>query len=121
MAGKKKEAVETIKSTDVIPTSIQQAVNAIAKGLGVAAVELWGIFVRQYVVRGLVEALSFVVLLVLGIFLWQFITWWAFIPIAGSLVFAYGALLSLGNPKYYAIEDITKKIKELTKDSFRNF
>ena len=96
-----------------LPQTIRAGVEAIAKGLGVAAIELWSIFVRQYVVKGFTEVFTAVVLIGAGIFLAVHIAWWALIPFAGALPFCYGAILLLGNPKYYAIQDITRKIKEL--------
>ena len=105
---------------DVIPASVNQALNSIAKGLGVAAIELWSIFVRQYVVRGLAEAFTALLLFGLGIFLWQFVTWWAFIPLGIGVIFAYGAILMLGNPKYYAITDITGKVQGFSADKLKD-
>lgn len=98
---------------DSIPTTIRTGIEAIAKGLGVAAVELWAIFVRQYVVKGITEVFTAVVLIGSGIFLATQAGYWALIPFAAALPFCYGAILLLGNPKYYAIQDITRKIKEL--------
>jgi len=112
-AEKKKEE-EAKKALD-IPQSILAGINAVAKGLGVAAVELWGIFVRQYFVKGLTEAFTAVSL---GIFAWALhgtIGWWALIPATVAHMFAYGAIMLLGNPKYYAIEDIAGKIEEFRK------
>ena len=101
------------ENADSIPTTIRTGIEAIAKGLGVAAVELWSIFVRQYVVKGITEVFTALVLIGSGIFLAMQAGYWALIPLALSLPFCYGAILLLGNPKYYAIQDITKKIKEL--------
>lgn len=96
-----------------LPESIKAGVEAIAKAMGVAAVELWSIFVRQYVVKGITEVFTAVVLIGAGIFIAYQVGYWALIPFALSLPFCYGAIMLLGNPKYYAINDITKKIKEL--------
>lgn len=101
------------KTESELPVSIKEGVEAIAKGLGVAAVELWSIFVRQYVVKGVTEVFTALVLIGAGIFLAYHIDWWALIPLTLALPFCYGAILLLGNPKYYAIQDITNKIKEL--------
>jgi len=96
-----------------LPSTIKEGVEAIAKGLGVAAVELWSIFVRQYVVRGLTELFTAVSLSIGAWLAHNAIHWWALIPVAIAHFFFYGAILLLGNPKYYAIKDITRKIKEL--------
>lgn len=96
-----------------LPETIKLGVEAIAKAMGVASVELWSIFVRQYVVKGVTEVFTASVLIGAGIFLAYHIKWWAVVPLTVALPFCYGAILLLGNPKYYAIQDITKKIKEL--------
>src|SRR5688572_23621869 len=96
-----------------LPSTIRSGVEAIAKGLGVAAVELWSIFVRQYVVKGLTDLFTALVLIGGGVFLATQAGYWALIPLAAALPFCYGTIMLLGNPKYYAIQDITKKIKEL--------
>lgn len=96
-----------------LPSTIKEGVEAIAEGLGVAAVELWSIFVRQYVVKGITEVFTALVLIGAGVFIAFQAGYWALIPLTAALPFCYGAILLLGNPKYYAIQDITKKIKEL--------
>ena len=98
-----------------IPSSINAGIEAIAKGLGVAAIELWGIFVRQYIVKGLTEIFTAFILIGIGVFLAFQVGYWSLIPLALALPFCYGSIQLLGNPKYYAIEDITEKINELKK------
>lgn len=96
-----------------LPESIKAGVEAIAKAMGVAAVELWSIFVRQYIVKGLTELFTALVLVGAGIFIATQAGYWSLIPLAAALPFCYGTIMLLGNPKYYAINDITKKINEL--------
>lgn len=96
-----------------LPKTIQLGIEAIAKGLGVAAVELWSIFVRQYVVKGVTQLFTALVLVGSGIFLIHLVAYWSIIAFAAALPFCYGTILLLGNPKYYAIQDITSKINEL--------
>lgn len=96
-----------------LPSTIKAGVEAIAKAMGVAAVELWSIFVRQYVVKGITEVFTALVLIGAGVFIAFQAGYWALIPLALALPFCYGSIMLLGNPKYYAINDITKKIKEL--------
>lgn len=96
-----------------LPDSIKAGVEAIAKAMGVAAVELWSIFVRQYVVKGITEVFTALVLIGAGVFIAFQAGYWALIPLTLALPFCYGAIMLLGNPKYYAIDDITKKINEL--------
>jgi hypothetical protein len=96
-----------------IPESVQAGLEALAKGLGVAAIELWSIFVRQYVVKGLTELFTGLVIVGFGVFLATVFGYWSLIAFAASLPFFYGTILLLGNPKYYAITDITAKINEI--------
>jgi len=100
------------KSTGIVPESVKSAIEAIAKGIGVAATELWTIFVRQYVVRGLSELFTAAIFYGLTAFLAQYIGFYALIPFIVGVAFTYGAIAYLGNPKYYALADITKRIQE---------
>lgn len=109
MANKAQKAVLDAK----LPESIKAGVEAIAKAMGVAAVELWSIFVRQYIVKGITEVFTALVLIGAGVHIAFAFGYWALVPFALALPFCYGAIMLLGNPKYYAINDITKKIKEL--------
>lgn len=97
-----------------IPESIKHTIESVAKGLGVAVTEIWTIFVRQYVVRGLSEAFTAIVCFAATAVFWQQIGFYAFIPFAVGMAFSYGAIAYLGNPKYYALTDITKRIQEAT-------
>jgi hypothetical protein len=110
--GKEKEAEKDIMDAK-LPATIRSGVEAIAKAMGVAAVELWSIFVRQYVVKGLTEFFTAVVLISAGVVLVSKIHYWSLLAFGAALPFCYGTILLLGNPKYYAIQDITRKIKEL--------
>jgi len=108
----KKDTKETTKESQ-IPQTVKAGIEAIARGLGIAAVELWSIFVRQYVVKGMTEVFTALVLIGSGIAMFKYFGAWGLVPLAIALPFCYGAIMLLGNPKYYAIDDITKKIKEL--------
>lgn len=107
-----KEAEKSVVDAK-IPATIKAGIEAIAKGLGVAAIELWSIFVRQYVVKGVTQLFTASVLVGTGIFLIHLVSYWSLIPLAASLPFFYGTILLLGNPRYFAIQDITAKINEL--------
>lgn len=115
--GKLSKSKSSGKSESIVPSSVRAAVEAIAKGIGVAATELWTIFVRQYIVRGLSEAFTAVVLGTTAFFLREAIGYWAFIPASVAMLFAYGAIAYLGNPKYYALADITKRIQDFKDDN----
>lgn len=106
-----KSSEKVLKST--VPDTIRENVEAIAKGLGVAAIELWGIFVRQYIVKGITEVFTALVLIGAGLFLAPKVQYWSLFAFGAALPFCYGAIMLLGNPKYWAIQDITRKTKEL--------
>lgn len=108
-ASKEKQAMDTV---EVLGNQAKQVIDSLAKGLGVAATELWSIFVRQYIVRGLNELFTAIVLFVAGFILFQFVQFWALIPVGVGIGFVYGAISYLGNPKYYALNDIVTKIKD---------
>lgn len=94
-----------------LPDQVQEALNHAAKMMGVAVAELWSIFVRQYVVRGISELFFGVVIVSVALYLQSYIGLWWLAVAAPSMILFYGAIQYLGNPKYYAIEDIIKKIK----------
>lgn len=100
-----------------IPASIQKAITGIAKGIGVAATELWVIFIRQYIVRGISEGFTAVVLYIASFLLKDSIGFYALIPLAIGMGFTYGAIAYLGNPKYYALADITKRVQDFKEES----
>lgn len=108
----KKEAEKEVMNSQ-LPATIRAGVEAIAKAMGVAAVELWSIFVRQYVVKGVTELFTALVFIGAGLVLMPKVHYWSLFAFAAALPFCYGTILLLGNPKYYAINDITRKIKEL--------
>lgn len=103
--------------SEAVPVTVSEAIGAIAKALGVAAVELWSIFVRQYLVKGITEAFTGVVLCIAAWFLFPYISLWALVPLALALVFFYGAIQLIGNPKYYALDDIMGRVEKQKKDN----
>ena len=114
---KKNEANDKLVDTAaVIGAQAKQVVDSLAKGLGVAATELWSIFVRQYVVRGLNELFTAIVLFVVAFFLKDYVGFYALIPATIGIGFVYGAISYLGNPKYYALNDIVRRIKDLKEE-----
>lgn len=111
MATKKAEAETEKDAIAAIGSQAKQVIESLAKGLGVAVTELWSIFVRQYIVRGINELFTAIIMFTIAFFMWGYLRFWALIPVAIGIGFIYGAIAYLGNPKYYALEDITKKIK----------
>lgn len=113
-------AAKTVASTEknstdkleMIGTEAKKIIDSLAKGLGVAATELWGIFVRQYVVRGLNELFTALVLFVAAWFLKDYLSFWALAPVAFGIGLIYGAINYLGNPKYFALNDIVERVKD---------
>lgn len=98
------------KKKNDIPKDIKDAIDGIAKGLGVAATEVWRIFVQQYLVRGIAEGFVAIVLVVASYMLYSEIGMWVLIPLSAAVLLFYGAIIFVGNPKYYALGDITKRI-----------
>jgi hypothetical protein len=112
----KKSEQESTPAID-IPAQVQEALNSAAKMLGVAVTELWTIFVRQYVVRGISEVFFGVVIFLTAWSLRSHIGLWWLLASAPSHIFFYGAIQQLGNPKYFAIGDILGKVKSFNKDN----
>lgn len=125
MAKKKDVDANLADTAAMLGGQAKQVIDSLAKGLGVAATELWSIFVRQYVVRGANELFTAIVLFVAAFFLKDYIGFWALLPTAVGIGFVYGAISYLGNPKYYALNDIVKRIREFkdndNKVEIRNF
>lgn len=96
----------------------EEIMQAIAKKLGVAVGELWSIVVRQYIVRGLNELISAVTIYFVAYSLHQNIGYWSFAIAAIGHIFLYGAISLLGNPKYYALDDIIKRFKEAKSEAW---
>lgn len=119
MATKKKIEDDLADTAAVLGGQAKQVIDSLAKGLGVAATELWTIFVRQYIVRGANELFTALVLFVGSYFLSGYVGLWALIPTAIGIGFVYGAISYLGNPKYYALEDIVKRIQDLKNDKIK--
>lgn len=109
MATKKKSSTDLL-----IPKDVTKALDKIAKGAGLAVKELWTIFVRQYLVKGIGEAFTAIVLIVAAFFLWPVIGLFILIPLAAALGLCYGAIMLIGNPRYYALEDVTSRLKAMT-------
>lgn len=115
MATKKKDGTKS-DTLEAIGVESRKAIDAIAKGMGVAAVELWSIFVRQSVVRGVSELFTAIVLFGFAFFLKDYIGFWALVPTAIGIALCYGTIHFIGNPKYYALNDITKRIGKFKDD-----
>lgn len=117
MASKKVTAEDVKKdAVAVIGAEAKKIIDTLSKGLGVAAGELWSIFIRQYIVKGISEAFTAIVMFVAAAVLFQFVMWWALIPVAIGIGLVYGAINYLGNPKYYALNDIVKRVKNFKED-----
>lgn len=106
-----KKSKKDAKGID-IPQTIKDALTTVSNLLGVAVTELWGIFVRQSFVKGVNSLIIALSLLGIAWGMHYSLGWWALVPTVAAHVFIYSAVNYLGNPKYYAIEDIVKKIDE---------
>lgn len=99
---------------DTVTKEILQDLEPLAKVLKVGVGELWSIFVRQYVVKGISELFTALVLFGAAFLLKDFIHYWALIPVVVGIYLVYDTINLVGNPKYWAIDDITKKVKEFS-------
>lgn len=100
---------------------VMKVLEPLAKGLGIAVKEIWGVFVKQYLVKGISQLFSGIVF---GVAAYETainfseIGKWVFVVIAGvtSLLFVYSSIPLIFNPKYEAIDDIIHKIKTKKSD-----
>lgn len=111
MAAKKKSDTESV--VDKASQDVLNLLQPLADGLKVAVGELWSIFVRQQVVKGLNAVFTAGVLFASAYFLGQHIGYWALLPAAVGVVLIYDAIQHLGNPKYFALDDINKKMSKI--------
>lgn len=96
---------------------VLKALEPLAKGLKVAVSELWGIFVRQYVVKGISELFTAVLLGIGAYMLKDSIHYWALAPLVIDIYLIYDVINLLGNPQYFALEDISKKVRDIKNDN----
>lgn len=116
----KKAENKSLDTVEALGAEAKKVIESLAKGLGVAVTELWSIFVRQYVVRGANELFTAIVLFVAAFFLKDYIGFFALIPVAVGIGFVYGAINYLGNPKYYALNDIVKRVREFKDEKIKS-
>ena len=94
---------------------VTKLLQPIADTFKVAVTELWKIFVRHYVVRGVSELFTALILIVIAGAVWDGFTtnekYWAIAPLLVGVVFIYDAIQLVGNPQYYALDEIIKKVK----------
>lgn len=109
-------ATSKSKNDVKVPDEVSEAISKLASGIGVAAGEVWLIFVRNYVVRGISELFTALVLFGAAWMLSPHIGYFWLVPVGIGIVLVYGAINYIGNPRYYALEDIVDKIQE-----FRNY
>lgn len=99
----------TKKKVD-IPNSLKKGLESLAKGIGVAATELWIIFVRQYLVKGIAMLFTAILFLIVAWFLWKIWPLVTILPIGGAIALMYASIMYIGNPRYYALNDLTQKL-----------
>lgn len=95
---------------------IEKALGALAANLGVAAKELWGVFVREYLVRGAVQIL--IGLFFLGLYLTLDIPvahWssWRALFLVPVMAYAASGLRLVLNPAYHALTNISQVVAAL--------
>lgn len=93
---------------------IIKLLNPIAETFGVAVKELWKIFVRKYVVKGLSELFTALIFITATLFLYHLNQWTSLILIV-PIVLIYDAINLLGNPSYWALEEIINKVKNVSR------
>lgn len=99
----------------VTKENVMKQLQPLADALKVAVTELWTIFVRQSVVKGISSLFTALILTIGAWALKDSIHFYALIPLTIAIVLIYDAIALIGNPKYQALEDITRKTKD-----FRN-
>ena len=94
---------------------ILELLKPIADTFKVAVTELWGIFINQYIVKGIAELFTGVICLTISIFLYKHLPeYYKLFGIAPFMIFmgfAYDSIQLIGNPKYWALEDIMRRLK----------
>ena len=101
---------------------ITKLLGPLAKTFNVAVSELWKIFVRQYVVKGLSQAVSAVLLILFGWIMFsnrvgaENYLWAPAVSWVVGVGLVYQAVQYLGNPAYFALEDLIRKVRG--KDGF---
>lgn len=83
----------------------------IADALKVGVSELWKIFVKRWLAKGASEMLVAVCITVAAIIKLGESNW-VFLPLGVALLIAYDAINLLINPEYFAIADITNRLKD---------
>lgn len=107
MAGKSETATEVDK--------VLAGLQPIADALKVAVTEVWNIYVRRYLAKGVSElmvsgAIAAAALIKLGN------SNWVWLPLAVALLIAYDGIQLTINPSYFALNDIIERLRNETKD-----
>lgn len=100
-------AKEPISEEDVI-----KQIAPLSKSLQKSAKELWGMFVKRYLAKGLAEIfLAVFINVVAYMFLWQDHKYWVLLPLGIGGVLIYDAIQLIVNPQYFAMHDVIYKLK----------
>lgn len=107
---------------------VLKSLDPLAKTLGVAVTELWKIFCRQYLVKGVSQLFSGIIFIIGAIFMGIYlvpISNWLIIAVIGvsiwSILFIHSSIPYLFNCSYYALDDLMDRIKGETKDDSRRY
>lgn len=92
-------------------------VEPIAKLLGRTAGQIWQIFVKRYIAKGVAELFAATVITILTLDkLWaHHWLYWLCIPFPIVMLLAFDAIQLLINPAYFAMGDVENAIKRNTK------
>lgn len=106
---KKKEEEET-EATD-LATKDLGALAPLAKVLKSTVGEVWKIFIKRYVAKGLAELFAAIVISGMSVVLLH-ITNWLWIPFPFVVVLMFDAIQLLVNPAYFALNDALERIND---------
>jgi len=80
--------------------------------VGVAVDKLWSVFVRKYIARGISELFLAVIISVIAFYFKDINVCVAGVLAIAAATFVFSAIQLVVNPSYYALMEITNKIKE---------
>lgn len=104
------------KSKVVNESDALGAVQPLAKALSKTAGQIWQIFVKRYIAKGVAEMFSAIVITVLTLDkLWaHHWLYWLCIPFPIVMLLAFDAIQLLINPAYFAMGDVESAVKRNT-------
>ena len=100
--------------------NIIELLKPIADTFNVAVKELWGIFVKRYLVKGISEVFTAILITSPCLYYFNDVDWMVQITFSIgliiSIVLVYDAIQLIFNPSYFALNEIIKQVKGNNKD-----